>query len=85
MLSQNYPNPYNPTTTFEFTVAKNGLTTLKVFTLLGEEIATIFEGEAEAGRAYRATFNAAALPSGMYFARLEFGGEQAVRRMLLMR
>jgi hypothetical protein len=85
MLSQNYPNPFNPSTSFEFRVRTKGLTTLKVFTVLGEEVATVFASEAEPGRLYRATFNAASLPSGLYFARLESGVDQMVRKMLLMK
>jgi len=84
-LSQNYPNPFNPSTTLEFSVPVKGYATLSVFSILGEEVARLYAGEAEAGQVYRATFNAASLPSGMYFAKLEFGGEQSTRKMLLMK
>jgi hypothetical protein len=82
-LSQNYPNPFNPSTTLEFTVPAKGMATLKVFTVIGEEVATLFAGEAESGQLYKARFNAAEFPSGMYIARLEFGGQQTIRKMLL--
>jgi hypothetical protein len=84
-LSQNSPNPFNPTTEIQFSVLTDGHAALKVFNSLGQETATLFDGEAEAGQTYKTTFNAAALPSGVYFARLDFGIKYLVKKMLLMK
>lgn len=84
-LQGNYPNPFNPTTTIGFTVPSNGEATLKIFNVLGTEVATVFHDMASAGVAYAVPFNAASLPSGTYFSRLEFGGQRIVKRMLLVK
>lgn len=82
-LEKNYPNPFNPSTSIEFTVPTDGGVTLKVYNLIGEEVATLFKGEATAGTIYKSTFNASELPSGLYFARLQHNGSSLVRKMLL--
>ena len=84
-LGSNYPNPFNPTTTLEFTVLQDGKVTLKVYSLLGQEVATLFDGLATAGRFYKIIFNASQLSSGIYFARLESSGRALVRRMVLVK
>ncbi len=84
-LSQNNPNPFNPSTQIQFTVPAKGHASLSVFNTLGQKVATLFEGEAEAGQIYETTFNATTLPSGLYFARFEFGGKHLVRKMLLVK
>jgi len=84
-LGQNYPNPFNPTTSLTFTLQQGGRTTVKVFDVLGQEVATIFDEEAEAGRVYQAQFNAAHVASGVYLAILETGGKRLVRKMLLLK
>jgi ligand-binding sensor domain-containing protein len=83
-LLQNYPNPFNPATIIKFAVTKTGFATLKVYNPLGQEVAALFSGIAEGNRIYQATFNAATLPSGIYFARLRFGSQSAVRKMVLV-
>jgi Secretion system C-terminal sorting domain len=84
-LSQNYPNPFNPTTEIQFTVPSNGRAVLKVFNVLGQEVATLFDGQAEVGTIHQAQFNATNLASGVYFSRLEFGGKVQMRKMLLLK
>jgi hypothetical protein len=94
-LSQNYPNPFNPTTRIEFTVPENGRATLKIYDVLGQEVATLFDGDAEAGRSLQATFDAKGFASGVYFSKLEFSarggsasggnGKQFVRKMLMLK
>jgi photosystem II stability/assembly factor-like uncharacterized protein len=81
-LRQNYPNPFNPSTTIEFHLPSSGPVVLKVLDLLGREIETLLDGERRAG-AYRVTWNASALPSGIYFYRLTAGATTAVGKMIL--
>ncbi|MBN8570417.1 MAG: T9SS type A sorting domain-containing protein, partial [Ignavibacteria bacterium] len=69
-LSQNYPNPFNPVTNIEFSLPKNSFVKLKVFDLLGREIANLVNEILSAG-SYKYDFNASALPSGIYFYKLE--------------
>jgi hypothetical protein len=84
-LSQNYPNPSNPTTNIEFTVPANGLTTLKVFNAIGQEVATLFNGEAEAGKYNLVTFDAKDLSSGIYFARLVSDRKSQIKKLLFVK
>jgi hypothetical protein len=82
-LLPNYPNPFNPSTLISFTVQKSGPATLKVFNLIGQEVATLFDGVAAPGRIYRATFNASGLPSGIYLSRLESNNQRVMKRLVL--
>jgi len=84
-LAQNYPNPFNPSTRLEFTLATAGPATLRIYNALGETVATLFEGRAEAGRVYAVTFDGSDLPSGVYFARLEAGRRAAARKLVLLK
>ncbi|MDI6780338.1 MAG: phospholipase D-like domain-containing protein, partial [Bacteroidota bacterium] len=69
-LSQNYPNPFNPTTIINFSIPKSGLVTLKVYNILGQEVASLVNEEMKAGN-YRVNFNANGLASGVYFYKLQ--------------
>jgi hypothetical protein len=84
-LVQNYPNPFNPSTTIEFSVPQNGRAVLKVIDLLGREVATLFEGEAKSGYYQHVVFDATKLASGVYFSRLEFGGKQQLKKIVLIK
>ena len=84
-LTQNYPNPFNPSTNLEFTVPTDGRATLKVFNMLGQEVATLFNDNAAAGVRHQVQFNAANLASGIYFSQLEFAGKVQIRKMLLLK
>ena len=84
-LGQNYPNPFNPSTSIQFTVPADGKATLKIFNALGQEVATLFDGEASAGMEHQVQFNASNLASGMYFSRLEFGGKTQIKKMTLLK
>ena len=84
-LSQNYPDPFNPSTTIQFTIPSDGRATLKIYNTLGREVATLFDGCAAAGEYYQATFNASNLASGIYFSRLEFEGKMQVKKMMLLK
>jgi hypothetical protein len=68
-LSQNYPNPFNPSTTIRFDIPISSFVTLKVYNIVGQEVATLVNEKREAGR-YKIDFNASNLASGMYFYRL---------------
>ena len=84
-LFNNYPNPFNPSTQIRFSVPKDGFTTLKVLNILGQEVATLFEGTAKAGNLLEITFNAKALSSGIYFARLQQDSKISIQKMILMK
>ncbi len=84
-LSDNYPNPFNPSTSIEFTVAKEGLTTLKVYNMIGQEVASLYNGIAQAGKINRVQFDAKQLPSGIYFSKLQFGNQQLIKKMMLVK
>ena len=84
-LAQNYPNPFNPTTTIEFTLPTNGKASLKIYDVLGREVATLVNGEMSGGILYRATFDGSRLASGIYFSRLEFGNKQLIKKLLLVK
>jgi len=68
-LLQNYPNPFNPTTTIEYQLAAPGNVRLSIFNILGEEIARLADGDHAAGY-YSAVWDAGAVPSGVYYARI---------------
>jgi endonuclease/exonuclease/phosphatase family metal-dependent hydrolase len=84
-LRPNYPNPFNPATTMEFTVPSDGRAVLKVYNTLGQEVALLFNEEAFAQRLYQVRFDASALPGGTYYAVLRHGSAQQTRKLLLVR
>ncbi|MFN3561697.1 MAG: NF038122 family metalloprotease [Chloroherpetonaceae bacterium] len=83
-LEQNYPNPFNPTTTIQYELATPSEVKLRVFDVLGREVATLVNARQNAGR-YRAEFNATALSSGVYFYRLETQDFTQTRKMFLVK
>ncbi|MDP2209377.1 MAG: T9SS type A sorting domain-containing protein, partial [Bacteroidota bacterium] len=83
-LNQNYPNPFNPTTTIQFDLPKASFVTLKVYNVLGQEVAILVNEKREAGR-YEVEFNASALSSSVYFYRLVAGDFMAVKKFILMK
>ena len=84
-LSQNYPNPFNPTTTIEFTLAQDGRVTLKIYDVSGREVATLLDDERNAGIYQHVVWDARGMPSGTYFARLEFSGRVLVQKIALLK
>ena len=84
-LDQNYPNPFNPTTRIAFTVEKPGYTTLKVYTILGSEVVTLYDGMAQPGTQYNVAFDGGSLANGAYFYRLVSGEKTLLRKMLLVK
>ncbi|MBD3408800.1 MAG: T9SS type A sorting domain-containing protein, partial [Ignavibacteriales bacterium] len=83
-LEQNFPNPFNPTTTIRYELAKDVNVKLVVYNSIGEQVATLVDGQQAAGR-YDASFNASNFASGIYFYRLEAGDFVDVKRMALLK
>lgn len=83
-LKQNYPNPFNPSTRIEFTVTSASQTVLKVYSLLGAEVATLVDEHLQPG-SYATDFVADHLPSGVYLYKLTSGSYAEVRRMVLLK
>jgi flagellar hook assembly protein FlgD len=90
-LAQNYPNPFNPSTTIEYTLPIRSNVTIKIYSILGQEVATLINNEQSAGY-YQTVWNASRLASGMYFLRISaqsVDGTQPsftqVKKMLLMK
>lgn len=84
LLSQNYPNPFNPSTTINYQIPNNGFVTLKVYDMLGREVATLVNEVQPAG-SYTARFSGANLSSGVYFYKLTAGNYIDVKRMLMLK
>ncbi|MCI0707642.1 MAG: FG-GAP-like repeat-containing protein [Ignavibacteriae bacterium] len=84
-LSQNYPNPFNPSTKIEFSLPEAGRVSLRIYDIMGRVVSELYNGEAEPGKRYRATFDGAGLSSGMYFARIEWNRKQIIKKMLLIK
>ena len=97
LLYQNYPNPFNPSTKIKYTIptppvssplvkgrTKEGFVTLKVYDILGREIATLVNAEKPAGK-YEVEFSASNLPSGIYFYQLKAGQYSATKKMVLLK
>lgn len=83
-LEQNYPNPFNPTTTISFSIPKNGLVSLKVYDVLGKEVATLVNTQLNSGQ-YNVNLNAANLSSGIYFYTLKAGDFVETKKMMLVK
>jgi hypothetical protein len=83
-LSQNYPNPFNPSTKINFSIPKSGLVSLKVYDILGKEVATLVNTNFNAGT-HTIEFNASNLSSGTYFYRIQAGNFTEVKKMLLLK
>ncbi|MBU2447643.1 MAG: DUF3494 domain-containing protein [Bacteroidetes bacterium] len=87
-LSQNYPNPFNPSTKIQYTIGNPGLVSLKVYDVLGNEVATLVNSNQEAG-SYTVLFNTGEakmnLSSGVYFYRLEAGSFVSIKKLTLLK
>lgn len=83
-ISQNYPNPFNPETKLSFEVPVSSVITIKVFDMLGKEVATLVNEEKEAG-VYEISFNGAALASGNYILRMQAGKFIQSKKMILLK
>ncbi len=81
-LHQNYPNPFNPTTTIDYDLPSSSYVSLAVYNVLGEEVMSLINQEQAPGK-YRATIDATALPSGIYFCHLNAGTFSGMKKMIL--
>jgi hypothetical protein len=83
-LQQNYPNPFNPSTNFTYQIGKAGFVSVKIYDLLGREVATLVNEFKQAG-SYPATWNAASFGSGIYFCKMQSGSFTSTKKMILMK
>ncbi|MBK7499508.1 MAG: T9SS type A sorting domain-containing protein [Ignavibacteriales bacterium] len=86
LLQQNYPNPFNPSTNIQYAISSTQFVTLKVYDLLGREVATLVNEEKPAG-SYNAQFtmNNVQLSSGIYFYKLQAGDFVETKKMILLK
>jgi hypothetical protein len=84
VLHQNYPNPFNSETVVSYSLPQSGRVTLSIYNVLGQRVATLFEGIQEIGL-HNVVWNAGDFSSGIYFARLEVGGHSKTIKMVLLR
>jgi len=83
-LAQNYPNPFNPTTIISYTIPEASEVTLKVYDVLGKEVATLVNGF-QAANSYKVNFNASSLSTGVYIYKIEAGNFSMTKKMLLLK
>jgi hypothetical protein len=83
-LSENYPNPFNPTTNFTYEISKAGFVSIKIYDVLGREVVTLVNEVKQAG-SYPATWNAISTGSGIYFCKMQSGSFTATKKMILMK
>jgi len=84
LLSQNYPNPFNPTTSIQYAVSNRQFVSLKVYDVLGNEVATLVNEE-KPGGSYEIEFNGDGLTSGIYFYQLKAGSFVETKKMVLLK
>ena len=83
-LSQNYPNPFNPTTNIKYQIAVSGFVTLKVYDILGKEVAKLVSENQKAGN-HEVTFDASGIPSGVYLYKITSGNYTETKKMILLK
>jgi hypothetical protein len=84
-LHQNFPNPFNPTTTIRFDIAQSNVVSLKVYNLLGQVVATLVDGQNMSQGSYQVQWDASNLASGIYLYQLEAGDVNVSRKMILLK
>ena len=83
-LQQNYPNPFNPTTKIKYSIPEASQVSLKVYDILGNEVASLVNQEKQAGT-YEVQFNASSLSSGVYFYKIKSGSFIQTRKMIVLK
>jgi hypothetical protein len=83
-LAQNFPNPFNPSTTIRYQIPQDGIVTLKIYDILGSEVTTLVNEEKPAGK-YEVNFNASSLASGVYIYKIQAGSFINSKKMLLLK
>jgi len=83
-VDQNYPNPFNPTTTINYGLPTAGFVSAKLYNLVGQEVATLFEGQQSAG-VHQLNVDGTRLPSGVYLYKIESAGTRIVKTMVLLK
>ena len=83
-LSQNFPNPFNPSTTIRFSISQNAKVTLKIFDVLGREVATLVNGNLEQGM-YEVMWRGGSNASGVYCYVLQMNNAVLTRKMILLK
>ncbi|HEX2867940.1 MAG TPA: T9SS type A sorting domain-containing protein [Ignavibacteriales bacterium] len=84
-LSQNFPNPFNPSTTIKFGLPAEAFVSLRIFNILGQEVAVLINSEHMTAGSYNVDFNASKLTSGTYIYQLNFNNQMITKKMLLMK
>ncbi len=84
VLGQNYPNPFNPTTTIKYQLREDGFVTIKVFNVLGKEIAILVNREQSAGN-QEVKFDGSKLASGIYFYRMQSGSFSQTKKLIILK
>ena len=81
---QNYPNPFNPTTTIQYVISSEQFVSLKIYDILGKEVATLVNSRKAIGN-YKVNFNASNLTSGVYFYRIQAGNFTETKKFILLK
>jgi hypothetical protein len=84
VLEQNYPNPFNPETSIRYQLPREGFVTIRVLDILGREIALLVNKEMDAG-VHAVSWNAAGVPAGIYFYRLQVNGSMVTRKAIVLK
>jgi len=83
-LEQNYPNPFNPITKINYSIKNAGLVQIKIYDILGSEVATLVNEEKAAGK-YEVNFNSSSLASGVYIYKIQAGSFISSKKMMLLK
>lgn len=84
LLEQNYPNPFNPKTIINYQISKEGLVTLKLYDVLGNEIKTLINDQKSSGN-YSVELDASELPSGIYYYQLVAGSYSSTKKLIVLK
>jgi hypothetical protein len=80
-----YPNPFNPSVNVQYTLNKPGMTTLRVYNIIGQQVVTALDNVFQEASIHKVTINMSAYTSGIYFCVLEQNGQRSVQKMMLLK